>query len=161
MKLYCYIENVNSEDGTNKWTIIQGPQELPECANNVSNLNALDDNTLKILGWVPFETQSENKAVVVSTEYVITEDCVIERIHTRDKTQEELHNEAERELSDKWERFRISRNNLLLESDKLVLSDRWEKLTEPEKLKISNYRQALRDLSQQNLDPELIIFPKL
>ena len=160
MKLYCNIES-NLETGTPTWVIKEGPCELPESAGNVSNLSALDDATLKLFGWVPFERQSDNKSIIVSSEYEIREDCAIEKILTRDKTREELLAEDMQELSAKWEEIRNKRNKLLADSDKLVLSDRWEKLTDEEKISISNYRQSLRDISAQNDNPDLIIFPEL
>ena len=39
--------------------------------------------------------------------------------------------------------------------------DRWERLTYEEKQTIAEYRQALRDLPNQNSDPNLISFPVL
>lgn len=42
--------------------------------------------------------------------------------------------------------LRETRDNLLKESDVLVLPDRWNTYSEDKKKKISDYRQALRDL---------------
>lgn len=65
--------------------------------------------------------------------------------NTEEKTEEELSFEkpyvarAEREKRDK----------LLMESDKYILSDRWQKYTEQEKTEWSDYRQDLRDVPEQ------------
>jgi hypothetical protein len=161
MKLYCNIEKVTSEDGTTVWAIKQGPCELPQNDSNVSNLNLLDDKTLKLFGWVPVEQITENKPIFVSVSYNITEDKVIETTITRDKTEEEINADKEKENYYAWQRLREERNHLLSQSDKLVLIDRWEGLTDTEKQKIVKYRQSLRDLPTQNSDPNLITFPVL
>jgi hypothetical protein len=161
MKLYCNIEKVTLEDGTEKWNIKEGPCELPQNANNVSNLNLLEDDLLKQFGWVPVTFESENKEIVLSEEWEILEDKVIKKTVTRDKTEEEISDETYRELVAKWDKLRLQRNEILADSDKLVMIDRWEKLTDEEKLRISNYRQSLRDLTIQNSNPDLIVFPTL
>lgn len=56
---------------------------------------------------------------------------------------------------------KAKRDSLLSESDKLVLADRWENRTAEEKEKISQYRQALRDIPQQPGFPENIEWPVL
>ena len=45
-----------------------------------------------------------------------------------------------------WISLRLRRDNILKESDALVLPDRWSTYSEDKKKKISDYRQALRDL---------------
>ena len=45
-----------------------------------------------------------------------------------------------------WISLRSRRDNILKESDALVLPDRWSTYSEDKKTKISDYRQALRDL---------------
>jgi len=66
------------------------------------------------------------------------------------KTSEEIENiEQQSQMQLQMEflpNLREIRDNLLKESDVLVLSDRWESYSEDKKKKISDYRQALRDL---------------
>lgn len=161
MKLYCHIEKTISSEGAEILVIKQGPSELPQNTSTVSNLNLLDDETLKMFGWVPVEQITENKAVFVSVGYEIFEDRVIETTVTRDKTAEEINEDTEKQNLCTWQRIREQRDNLLLNSDKLVMVDRWERLTYEEKQTIAEYRQALRDLPSQTSDPALIIFPTL
>ena len=161
MKLYCHIEKTTTEEGNEVFVIEQGPCELPQNSSRVSNLNLLDDETLKLFGWVPVEQVTENKPVFVSVSYEITEDKVIETTITRDKTEKELAADKETQDYYAWQTLREQRDRLLTNSDKLVMIDRWEKLTDQEKQNISEYRQKLRDLPTQNSDPNLIIFPIL
>jgi hypothetical protein len=161
MKLYCQIENTLLEDGTETLVIKEGPIPLPQNAGNVSNLNILDDETLRLFGWVPVVTISENKEIVVSVNYTVYPDKVIETISSRDKSDEELAEYQVSEHQKAFENIREQRNKLLLESDKLVLIDRWEKLSTEEKEKIAEYRQLLRDLPESNETPQLIVFPTL
>lgn len=161
MKLYCHIEKAISTEGTELLVIKEGPCELPQNSSTVSNLNLFDDQTLKLFGWVPVEQITENKPIIVSVEYEIFEDRVIETTITRDKTEEELNNDTEKQHYYAWQRVRQKRDMLLSNSDKLVMIDRWERLTYEEKQTIAEYRQALRDLPSQNSDPNLITFPVL
>lgn len=161
MKLYCHIEKTISPEGAELLVIKQGPCELPQNTSTVSNLHLLDDETLKMFGWVPVEQITENKPIFVSVRYEIFEDRVVETTVTRDKTEEELHEDTEKHNYYTWQRIREQRNRLLLASDSLVTIDRWERLTYDEKQTIADYRQALRDLPSQNSDPNLITFPTL
>ena len=161
MKLYCHIEKNTSPEGVELLVINQGPCELPQNTSTISNLNLLDDETLKMFGWVPVEQQIENKPILVSVGYEIFEDRVIETTVTRDKTEEELNEDIEKQNYYAWQRVRERRDVLLSNSDKLVMVDRWERLTYEEKQTIAEYRQALRDLPNQNSDPNLISFPVL
>lgn len=52
------------------------------------------------------------------------------------------------------------RNALLLESDKLMLIDRWETFTESQQQAIKDYRQALRDITQQDGFPLNVVYPE-
>lgn len=161
MKLYCLVENRIDEDGKDYKSIVEGPVELPLNTSNISNFRALDDKTLKDLGWLPYTKQSEDKSVYVSSSYKITSSEVIEEIVTRDKTEQELNAEKDKQNYYKWQDVRELRNKLLNESDKLVLIDRWEELTAEDQQKIKAYRSALRDLPLQNSDPNDVIFPVL
>jgi hypothetical protein len=159
MKLYCHIEKFTNEEGKESLVIKEGPMELPQNSSTISNLNLLDDETLKMFGWVPVEQNTENKPIFVSVNFEIFEDKVIETTITRDKTDDELSKDKEKTDYYDWQAVRERRNTLLQDSDKLVMIDRWEKLSAEEKQKLTNYRQALRDLPSQNSDPKLIIFP--
>jgi hypothetical protein len=161
MKLYCNIEKATSKKGKEVLVIKEGPRELPQNSSTVSNLNLLDDETLKLFGWVPVEQITENKPIFVSVDYEILEDKVIETTNTRDKTEEEINLDREKQNYYAWQRVRVQRDVLLAESDKLVMIDRWEKLSDTEKQKISEYRQTLRDLPSENSDPNVIVFPTL
>lgn len=152
MKKYCYIEN-------NEVTLIN--QTLPTTWQNVSNFHKLPDNILKIYGWLPLTIESENKPVFVSSQYVIEENGVKEIIVTRDKTSEEINEELEKETEQKWEEVRNKRNQLLNESDFLLLLDRWNTFSTEKQNEILNYRQVLRDLPQNFQSPEEVVWPNL
>jgi hypothetical protein len=156
MKKYCLIEN-------GKITI--QPTTLPVNWNNISNFHVLDDETLKAYGWLPVETISENKEIFVSSSLEIFDDKVVETIITRDKTEEEIEQEKikrEKEINElKWQKIRTLRDSLLKKSDILTLSDIWENKSEEEKQKIKEYREKLRNLPQNYIKAEGVIFPNL
>jgi hypothetical protein len=152
MKKYCYIEN-------NEVTLIN--QILPTTWQNVSNFHKLPDSLLKIYGWLPLTVESENKPVLVSSQYVIEENGVKEIIVTRDKTLEEINEELEKETEQKWEEVRNKRNQLLNESDFLLLLDRWNTFSTEKQNEILSYRQTLRDLPQNFQNPDEIVWPNL
>jgi len=160
MKLYCLIEE-KTENGTSIKVIKDGPRELPQHTVNISNLCFLDDSILKQLGWLPFEQLTENKSVFVSSSYEVLGDKVVETIITRDKSTEELAAEQETRNQYLWEQIKQQRNFLLTESDNLVVADRWQNYSEVEKQKLTEYRQALRDISSQSSDPSKVVFPTL
>jgi hypothetical protein len=54
---------------------------------------------------------------------------------------------------------RLLRNNLLVESDKEVLFDRWSLMTTEQQTAWTAYRQALRDVSLQEGFPFTIVWP--
>jgi len=152
MKKYCLIENGK---------IKIEPTLLPKNWINVSNFHVLDDETLKIYGWLPVETISENKEIFSSSSLEIFDDKVVETIITRDKTEEEIFLERQKQENIQWQIIREKRNNLLKDSDILVLIDNWEKYTDIQKEKIKTYRQELRDLPSNILDPFIVTFPLL
>ena len=55
--------------------------------------------------------------------------------------------------SDKWDKVRLERKRRLAETDFLALSD--NNLSNDMK----NYRQSLRDVPEDNVDPDNIIWP--
>jgi hypothetical protein len=152
MKKYCYIEN-------NEIVLIN--QDLPVNWKNVSNFYTFPDDILKTYGWLPLTVETENKPVFVSSNFIIEEDRVREVIVTRDKTPEEIEEEQNKELEMQWHQIRNRRDNLLKQSDLLVLIDKWETLTEERKEEIRVYRQALRDIPQSFESPEDVVWPNL
>lgn len=152
MQKYCYIEN-------GEITLIN--QDLPNVWKNVSNFYLLPDEIVKTYGWLPLVVENENKSVFVSSSYVIEENLVREVIVTRDKTQEEIEEEAVRELEMGWNQVRSQRDEMLQQSDLLVLIDKWETLSEERKNEIRIYRQALRDIPQTFETPESVVWPNL
>jgi hypothetical protein len=65
---------------------------------------------------------------------------------------------------DKYKNFasnnlRKERDALLAESDRYVVSDRWEKYSDQQKLEWSDYRQELRDVTTQADFPSTVIWP--
>jgi hypothetical protein len=150
MKRYCLIEN----------GVIVNIGNLPVNWKNVSNFCYMEDSALKEFGWLPVEKVSENKEIIVGTEYVIEENVVKEIITTRNKTQEEIDNENLVDLQNKWRCIRIERNNLLKESDIEILPDKWDEMDSNLKALWSNYRKALRDIPQINSNPDDIIWPE-
>lgn len=53
------------------------------------------------------------------------------------------------------------RNKLLDEADKLTQADRWATYTDAQKASITAYKQALRDLPEQEGFPLTVVFPEL
>lgn len=152
MKKYCYIEN-------NKIVLVN--QDLPKVWKNVSGFDNLPDSILKIYGWLPIIQENDGKEILINANYIIEENFVREVITTRDKTEQELEKEKEDELKNKWLEIRFQRDELLKNSDILVLIDRWENLSSEKKDQIKFYRQKLRDIPNDFDNPYEIIWPKL
>lgn len=152
MQKYCYIENGE---------VVRANQELPNVWKNVSNFYLLPESMLKIYGWLPLVIENENKPVFVSSSYIIEENVVREVIVTRDKTVEEIEEEAAKELEMQWYQVRSQRDEMLKQSDLLVLIDKWEPLSTERKEEIRNYRQALRDIPETFQDPTQVVWPNL
>lgn len=146
MKKYCLVQS---------GSVVEGPRILPECDANTSNLNLLDDASLKQLGWLPVEVVSDNKPVVVSSTLAVFEDKVVETVVTRDKNEQEIAADVEFQ----WQLVRQERNRLLFDSDKNVLADRWENYDTATRSAWSVYRQTLRDIPQSFLSPGQVVYP--
>jgi hypothetical protein len=54
---------------------------------------------------------------------------------------------------------RVQRDNLLTESDVMVLPDRWAAMTTEQQSAWAAYRQALRDIPQQDDFPDTVVWP--
>jgi hypothetical protein len=81
------------------------------------------------------------------------------KITTQDWTQEEIDARKERFLPAQWKNLREHRNKLLIESDSMLLIDRWNLLSESKKQEWLNYRQSLRDLPDDITDPFNVTWP--
>jgi hypothetical protein len=150
MKKYCYVKDGN---------VILGAQELPINFENISNFYTLDDESLKTYGWLPYERESDDKSIFVSSSYEILENKVIEYYVTRDKNEQEIRHDFDIEKQNKWDLIRKKRNDLLKESDVYILPDRWEEMDISDKQKWSLYRKELRNIPQNFDDPDLVNFP--
>jgi hypothetical protein len=160
MKLYCQIQTINEENVSYK-KIVKGPCELPQNSEHISNLNLLDDEALKMFGWVPVEQIVKLDVDYSLSEYEIQEDKVIETTHVAKKTPEQLLAEQEKRDFYAWQEIRQQRNILLAETDKLVVIDRWNTLSEEKKDALVKYRQILRDIPTLFKTPSEVIFPTL
>lgn len=72
----------------------------------------------------------------------------------------ELKNRTQQELSDnKWMEIRKTRDDLLSKSDKYLLADLWDSLSESAKSQIIIYRKDLRNLPQKFSSPFGVSWP--
>lgn len=154
------------------------PEPLPKNWENVSNFNALDDNTLISYDWYPYyeirvgdgpvEDHSSLVFTVSSAEYIT---------YYRDYNQQELDEqkmqlettmaqlsaeELQKEVNEtakKWRDLRDKRNRILRVTDYHILPDRWETMTSDEKNIWTTYRQALRDVPNNTIDIDHINWP--
>lgn len=152
MKIYCYIENGE---------IVLGPQSLPKNWKNVSNFDLLPEEIVLAYGWLPYFKVSDDKEVVVDSTKQIFEDRVVETFTTRDKTQEEIDQENNKILQNKWLEVRERRDEFLKSSDKYALVDVWNTMDSAKQEEWAVYRQKLRDIPQEYADPDLVIFPEV
>ena len=150
MSLYCYIKDNQ---------VVIGPRILPENWENVSNFYLLPNDIVKTYGWVPYIKVTDNKPIIVSVNREVFKDRVVDTFITRDKTQEEIEEENNEILQNKWNDVRRQRNELLSKSDRYALIDVWNSLSEEKQQEWSTYRQQLRDLPQNYNDPDAIVFP--
>jgi hypothetical protein len=58
-----------------------------------------------------------------------------------------------------WNNVREKRDEILKQSDALVLPDRWASYAPEKQASLSTYRQALRDIPQTQTDPANIVWP--
>jgi len=64
------------------------------------------------------------------------------------------------DLEDLANSARAKRDKLLAESDVMVLLDRWSAMTTEQQAAWASYRQALRDIPQQEGFPTVIVWPE-
>ena len=75
----------------------------------------------------------------------------------RPYTQQELDRIVEIPDEVKWDRIRTKRNQLLGESDYIILAD--APVDETQKQEWTTYRQALRDIPQDYDSPNEVVYP--
>lgn len=135
--------------------VLDHNRDLPLNWENISNFYALDNETLKEYGWLPFrfvEAPNMDNSVISGSYFEITEDEVVEYQTRRPKTDEEIQEEIE----SKWREIRERRNRLLFESDWTQLSD--SPLNFEKKEEWAIYRQELRDITNYT-SPYSVIWP--
>lgn len=64
-----------------------------------------------------------------------------------------------RDILREWDAVRQKRNALLNESDLYVMPDRWNSFSNDQQQELSYYRQKLRDIPQDFIDPKEVVFP--
>lgn len=70
---YCLVQN---------GVVVSGPRELPVSYGNVSNLNAMNDDELKTVGWLPYvlNAPTPNPLMIESTAREISDMAVTDTI---------------------------------------------------------------------------------
>lgn len=131
--------------------VVTKPNKLPP---NIRSWGA-DTDALIRSGWYPVEsikpkTFDSKTEVYDSESFEIKSDKVIWTLIKRDKTAEELQAEADQ----KAELWRLERNARLAESD-------WTQVLDApvDKGAWATYRQALRDITEQDGFPIEVIWP--
>ena len=66
-----------------------------------------------------------------------------------------------RDVEGEWNVVRAKRNRLLVESDVMVLPDRWAAMSQEQQQVWSAYRQSLRDIPQNFDDPADVVWPEM
>lgn len=145
MKLYCNV--INNE-------VMNSPHVLPP------SLEGLPDDVLLSRGWYVVErvvpdTFSDRTEVMAIPTCEVFATYVRATFVKRNKTANEL---TEQDTA-KWITVRSYRNELLARSDYITTIDRWASLSTEKKAEWTNYRQALRDIPQDNVDPWTITTP--
>lgn len=146
MKYYVYLENNQ---------VVIGPKMLPLSWNNISNFNALDDDSLRFYGWYPHKfvhVQLEPDETLIGSEFIIESNEVVEYQRKRKKTESEIQSDKQA----MWEAVISRRNIELKESDWTQLPD--IPFTEEKKQQWIQYRQLLRDITKYD-DPYNIPWP--
>jgi hypothetical protein len=103
--------------------------------------------------WMPFAyNQSDKEPHSVWIKDVWLQSNSAEVADYTPPTEEELRQQKTNEVI-------LQRNFLLVDSDKYVLPDRWLMYTEAKQFEWATYRQALRDIPEQEGFPYDVIFP--
>ena len=141
---YCYIENNQ---------IKQTLDVLPTNWKNISNFYILSNSELIKHGWLPVEEVQYDGTL---TEGLHIQESKVLQVITRSSPQQI---NVEEQIQDQWAGVRYRRDELLLESDKFVLFDVYEKFSNEKQQEIKDYRQQLRDIPQNSEGPDNIIWP--
>lgn len=68
--------------------------------------------------------------------------------------------QSPRQFDLEWENVRKERNKLIAETDYVVLPDYWETLSATKQNAWKKYRQQLRDITNEFVDPSQVVFPE-
>lgn len=128
----------NLEQEDSQWLIVQDVTE--------SQLRPVFDGEQPVLDENGDQVY-ENQDVVVGQEVVVDEALKAQILAER----------AQQETENQWAELRRQRDSLLLESDWTQLAD--APLDAPKKAEWATYRQTLRDLPANTVDPETPAFP--
>ena len=140
---YCLVENN---------IIVDGPRGLPKSWRNISGLDLLDKQSLRLLGWLPLRLEEGIvDDVYAGSVFAILADEVVET-KLWHKYTDEQRAEIERQ---KAEGIRQERNTLLTNCDWTQLND--TPLDNPTKVEWTTYRQALRDIPTQSGFPHSVV----
>jgi hypothetical protein len=125
--------------------IKESPGPLPLNWKNISNLPALDNDTLRSYGWYPcrivyYDGPMDNK-VYTTPIFALEENEYVEYQQVRDMTQEEI----DTLINSQWNSVRARRNILLQESDWTQLGD--VKFSPEKEQEWKDYRRQLRDIT--------------
>jgi len=145
------VDYIQVENG-----VVKGyPRPLPQNWADVSNFYLLENERLRQYGWYPVRfvpaIKTEND-VVTGQNFVVEGTEVVQYEQIKLKTQDEIQQENIQLL----ENIREERNKLLFECDWTQLTD--VPISEENKGKWKQYRQALRDITNQS-DPHNIVWP--
>lgn len=129
------------------------PRPIPQIWENISNFHVLDPETHRKYGWYPLrvvKVELQEREVITGNLFVIEGDEVVQYEQKREKTAEELEQEANQE----WESIRSQRTIYLQECDWTQLPD--SPLSVERKIEWQIYRQALRDITTFPTPAEVI-----
>lgn len=139
--------------------IVEGPKQLPKSWKNISGFNYLSDPELKTHGWLPYivtpveidwKTETNDTPIIS-----INQDDVTETQTKRNKTSGEIDSD----ILSLGETVRAQRNELLRESDWVVVRNLEQPGSIDNILDWTDYRQSLRDIPEQPDFPYEIIWP--
>lgn len=128
----------NLEQEDSQWLIVQDVTESQLRPVFDGENPVLDENSDQVY---------ENQDIVVGQEVVVDEALKAQILAER----------AQQETENQWVELRRQRDSLLFESDWTQLAD--APLDAPKKAEWVTYRQALRDLPANTVDPETPVFP--
>lgn len=110
----------------------------------------LEENQLYKIAEIPQLNEQTQKLFFLSDP--ILKNNFVYTFEIIDKSEEEIN-------SEKWQKIRTLRNELLLESDIEVVIDKWQSYTDEQKNAWINYRRILREIPQEYSNPNNIVWP--